>query len=1128
MIDALRWVLGESKASALRGESMQDVIFNGSLKRKPVSRASVELVFDNTLGKAAGQWASYAEIAIARVLQRNGDSSYLINGQKVRRRDITDIFLGTGLGARAYAIVEQGMISRIIEAKPEELRVFLEEAAGVSKYRDRRRETSQRLNETRDNLQRVADILLELDRQLVHLGVQAEVARQYRALEKQRDTAQQLLWLIKKRDADVQRAGYAGQVTKTRIELEAQTAGLRETERRLELLRSSHFQLSDALQLRQGELYSVNADIAGLEQQVKHAAMQRQRLLQQADAASRLIEKHRQQQIQSADLLQHWQDQQEAALSGLMEADLEVQREAARLPEIETAARTAQERYTGLQRELMNRQQQLQLYATQHDNQLRSIGQLESRRARLLQESESLPPVDMAALAQAQEELAELEMMQQAEEARLAGLQEQLPQADAARQPLRVALQQQERQVAKTEARLHALQQLQRQLDGDKHLKNWLQQHKLDELPRLWQFIRIAHGWENALEAVLRERLNALPSDECNWQDAPPASVALYEADAGNSASLAENAGQLRPLISHVQYLNEQVRPALQEWLAEIYVAADVSEALALRAVLPAGGWFVTREGHLVGHCSVLLHAPNTQGVLTRQYEIDQLEKELLINNQLIDDTRGELVKAEEVYRLIDRQIPVLRQSAHDLKSRQHALNIQILKLQQAHQHSEERRAQIALQMQEISELLELDREQQLEISVQMEMLRETLAGSQVQMGEAQLRADEQEKVLREQRTRLQQAQHARQEADFLSRTCLDKISDLQGKIQDLAHALTLAEQDHEQVQLDLFETSSDEAAQLLQTALQRRHAAELALGEARTSLEGVTLEMQTLEQSRLSCEHGLNDLREKLNDNVLKEQEARLYFEQWDAQLQDVDEAVLMPLLTGAKLNQVQGELAQLGRALDALGAVNLAALDELQAASDRKNYLDAQALDLQQAMETLLDAIKHIDRESRDLLMATFNQVNLQLAELFPVLFAGGEARLVLTGEEILEGGVQVMAQPPGKKNSSIHLLSGGEKALTAIALIFSLFQLNPAPFCLLDEVDAPLDDTNTERLCALVKKMALHTQFVFISHNKIAMEMAHQLIGVTMQEKGVSKVVSVDIETALRMTDGQLETI
>ncbi|MDO8206956.1 MAG: chromosome segregation protein SMC, partial [Gallionella sp.] len=574
----------------------------------------------------------------------------------------------------------------------------------------------------------------------------------------------------------------------------------------------------------------------------------------------------------------------------------------------------------------------------------------------------------------------------------------------------------------------------------------------------------------------------------------------------------------------YVQCQDEQVLPAMREWLASIYAVSDVAEGLSLREQLPPGGWFVTPDGHLVGVHSVLFHAPDSQlyGVLNRQREIEQLENQYIIDNASVDNFKSQLDEAEQHYRSIEVQIPPLRSHVNESKLRQHALQMQILKLNQAHQRSAERGQQIAHEMQEVVELLGIEQVHLRDTIGQMALLREEVAACQLQMDEAQLHADAQEMALRELRSRAQQVQHARHEAHFFSRTCQDKISDLHANIQIVIDALLQSEQNLAELRAELSDSRDEAATVALQAALQIRQDAEQALSDARNGLENATGHLQDGEQARMACEHRLNGLREQLNEYALKEQESRLYFEQWATQLQGVDESRLVPLLAAAKPGQLQNDLNRLSRAIEALGAVNLAALEELQTATLRKQYLDAQALDLQQAMATLEEAIRHIDRESRDLLMDTYNQVNLQLAELFPILFAGGEARLVLTGEEILDSGVQVMAQPPGKKNSSIHLLSGGEKALTAIALIFSLFQLNPAPFCLLDEVDAPLDDTNTERLCELVKKMALHTQFVFISHNKIAMEMAEQLIGVTMQEKGVSKVVTVDIEAALRMRD------
>ena len=1142
VIDALRWVLGESKASALRGETMQDVIFNGSSQRKPVSRASVELIFDNSLGKAAGQWSSYAEISIKRVLQRDGDSSYHINNQHVRRKDITDIFLGTGLGPRAYAIIEQGMISRIIEAKPEELRIFLEEAAGVSKYRDRRRETELRLGDTRDNLLRVSDILQELEKQLVHLGAQAEVAKQYRALETQRDTTQHLFWLVKKQEAETQRAKYAQATEKTRTELEAETARLRDIESQLETARSEHYQLSDALHVKQGELYTANAEIARLEQHIKHVTEQRQRLTQQIANTGRQIEQqlHQRQGVHS--LLEHWQRQHEGAGVKVSDAEQHAQAEGENLPQAEEAARIAQERYNALQRDQLKLEQQLQLADTQRANLQRNIQQLESRRSRLLLEKDNLPGTDTGALQQAQQQLSELEAERAGQVRKLANLQEQMPLADNQRRDLRGSLHQQERVLAQTEARLQALQQLQRQIDSDKNLNAWLQQHQLDKLPHLWQSIRIESGWEDALEAVLRERLNALAvpvlGDAAAWSDAPPAKLAVFADEVGLDSSRPLRQAQdrhdgdvgmnpdLHPLLDYVQCQDTQVLPVMRDWLMNIYAVADVAQGYAQRAQLPAGGWFVTPEGHLIGAHSVLFHAPDTQlhGVLARQREIETLEQELAVQNRNAEYSRQQVAQAEQHYQSIETQIAPLRAAGNELQQRLHGVQMNILKLNQAHERSAERTMQIDREMQEVADLLGGEQRQQLAIDEQMATLREQNAAFHSQVDEAQRHANAQDAALREQRSRAQQAQHALQEARFFAKTCTEKIADLQHNIQQLAEALAQFEQNLIQLRADLSGSEDETAGQQLQTALQARQTCEQALASARNILENATVNLQKSEQERLACEHKLNPLRDKLNELTLKEQEARLHFEQWAEQLQGVDEQVLLPLLEKGnnRPNVLLSELNRLNADIEALGAVNLAALEELQTATERKAYLDAQAKDLNEAMATLEEAIRRIDKESRDLLMDTYNRVNQHLAEMFPVLFAGGEARLVLTGDEILDSGVQVMAQPPGKKNSSIHLLSGGEKALTAIALVFSLFQLNPAPFCLLDEVDAPLDDTNTERLCALIRKMAQHTQFVFISHNKITMELAQQLVGVTMQEKGVSKVVAVDIEEALRMRE------
>ncbi len=1130
VIDALRWVLGESRATALRGESMQDVIFNGSAKRKAVGRASVELIFDNSLGKAAGQWSSYAEIAIKRVLLRDGDSSYHINNQHVRRKDITDIFLGTGLGPRAYAIIEQGMISRIIEAKPEELRVFLEEAAGVSKYRERRRETELRLADTRDNLLRVDDIRLELEKQLTHLSEQAEVAKQYRALEGQRDTTQHLLWLVNKQDAEARRARFVQQIEKSKNELEAETARLREVESQLESARSGHYALADALHGKQGELYATNAEIARLEQHITHLNDQRVRLTQQIAKGELQMEQQRGQLQGVQGLLAHWQQQQQDAGVRVEVCENRSATEAQRLPQAEEAARAAQERHNAVQREQLILQQQLQLAETQREHIQRNVQQLDSRRSRLLLEQDNLPQPNTEALVQAQQQTTELEAERNAQQLQLAQLQEQLPAADAARHNQRIAAQELERQLAQVEAKLAALKQLQLQIDNDENLKQWLVKHQLDKLPRLWQSIGIEAGWEDALEAVLRERLNAIALQGLDqvaaWSDAPPGKLAVFAGDVGRDSSRhGEDVGinsDLQPLSKFVTCMDERAAPVVADWLAGVYATETLAQALNQRERLPAGAWLVTPQGHLVGAHSVLFHAPDSQvhGVLARQREIECLQQEAQQQAAVLEQGKQLAVQTEQAYHAIESRIAPLRTAGGELQQQQHTLQMQILKLIQANERSHERAAQIAHELQELADQSAGEQRQRQEIAERMEIMREKITAQQGDAEQVRQQSAVQESRLREQRERSQKAQHELQEARFFAKTCTEKIADLEHNLKQIGLTQAQLEQTLAQSRDELAHVEDGSSKQQLQEALQQRQVREQVLAEARNELEHATLNLNKLEQDRMSCEQKLHPLRERISELSLKEQEARLHYEQWAEQLQGVDEAALQPLLKNAKPNSLQNELSRLNDKITALGAVNLAALEELQAATERKAYLDAQAKDLTEAMATLEDAIRRIDKESRDLLMATYEEVNRHLSEMFPVLFEGGEARLMLTGEEILDSGVQMMAQPPGKKNSSIHLLSGGEKALTAIALVFSLFQLNPAPFCLLDEVDAPLDDTNTERLCKLIQKMAQHTQFVFISHNKITMELAQQLVGVTMQERGVSHVVAVDIEEALRL--------
>ncbi|MEW6313329.1 MAG: chromosome segregation protein SMC [Pseudomonadota bacterium] len=1133
VIDAVRWVLGESSARHLRGETMQDVIFNGSGERKPVARASVELVFDNSLGKAAGQWAPYSEISVRRVLTRSGESSYYINNIHVRRRDVSDIFLGTGLGARAYAIIEQGMISRIVEAKPEELRVFLEEAAGVTKYRERRRETELRLEDTRENLQRVDDIRNELDKQLQRLETQAEVARQYRALEAELHVAQQTLWLLRKQEAEAQRSRHAKETERLGIELEAETASLRAAEKRLEELRAAHYAAGDALHGAQGDMYAANAAVAQLEQQIQFLRENRQRVDTRLTALRGQIEHGGKQRETAQATLDHWRQELVKASQQAEQCKQQVAQEAARLPLAEEAFRSAQSELAEAQRRLGETQHALQVEQTRREHAEKILQQLAARRERLQQEQAELRQPDEGNLMRLRDELARAERELNGQREALRENEAALPDLDQSLRGANEALEQASRRLTELEARRQALQQLQSRIGDSDKVQAWLGARQLGGKSHLWQGIRIEGGWEDALEAVLRERLNGIVVDDLgaaqSWLSDPPAGKLTLCQGGGAAAQQMVLAG-CTPLCNYITCQDANLSAVIADWLHGVYVVEDRQAGLALRGQLPPGGMLVCREGHVFTRYSVGFYAPDSElhGVLARSREIEQLDGEVGSARTALAEQRAAREAAAGKVEARHAEIAALRSGSAGLQQRQHQLQMEVLKLTQQAERVMDRGAQIVRELHEIDGQVEAERAARLTAESNAGEFGAQIVRAQGELEQARQRHQESNTALGSQRQALQVAERAAQEADFHQRLCHNKIGELENTYRAIEQQLQSAQAELDGLLQEQAGFDEQDLQQRLQQALTTQSAKEQALAQARNTLEGAENELKLVEQQRMVLEQKLDPIRQRINDLRLKEQEARLTMEQFAQQLAEAgaDEARLaVQLEKGVRANALQAEINRLNETIAALGAVNLAALEELQSSRERKTYLDAQSLDLNEARETLENAIKRIDRETRERLQQTFDEVNRHFSEMFPALFGGGQARLVMTGEEILDCGVQVIAQPPGKKNSSIHLLSGGEKALTALSLVFSIFHLNPAPFCLLDEVDAPLDDSNTERLCGLLKKMAQHTQFIFISHNKITMEAANQLIGITMQELGVSRVVSVDIEEAMRMREEAL---
>jgi chromosome segregation protein len=1128
VIDAVRWVLGESRAAALRGDSMQDVIFNGSANRAPLARASVELVFDNSQGRAAGQWSQYAEISVRRVLQRDGESSYYINGTHVRRRDITDMFLGTGLGPRAYAIIEQGMISRVIEAKPEELRVFLEEAAGISKYKERRRETENRLADTRENLSRITDIRMELGAQLEKLEAQAKVASRYNELQGELQLKQHLLWHLRRRDASAERERHAQEIGKTTNALEAENAELRSVESRVETARAAHYRAGDGLNAAQAALYAANAEVARHESELRHVEETRQRLDSQHTERLAQLAQWREQRAQLTQALHMWAARSGAAKQKVAETRKRVDAENEALPQAEQAFRGAQERLNEARSHVMQAESRLQLEQANLAHLERGRQALEQRRERLQSELETLAEPDAGALRALEAQLAGLQdavaAAHQASDgltAEVAGLEEE---RSRAAENLAAA----QREHAAAEAQVATLRQIQAASEDNAPLRDWFERHGLGGLPPLWQKLRIDPGWETAAEAVLRERLHALELADGGrldgvLADGPPSKASLFARGAGEAPGAMDG---FEPLIAKIHVADPSVSGAVADWLAGVY-AVEGTPSPEARAALPAGGVLVSREGHQFTRHTVSFHAPDAEdaGILARQAELEALETRLTGMASRLAEAQKHL---DDLEAQVTERNAALEEARAEIGARQkaqHDAEIERLKAVQAQERYRERSGQVRAELEQVDAEMESGSRALAESQASQERIGADIGAARQQLEAARAAHVAAETALAGQRRALQQAEREAQDAVFGERECSSKISEIDSSVKLIDQQIERADQEVARLTQELATDPVPAVREALDGAVEARISCESTLAEARNAVEAAAGALRELEESRLQVEARVAPLRERIGELRLKEQAAQLSFEQFDTQLREAaaDEARLDEAARNApRPSTLQGEITRITQAIGELGAVNLAALEELATSRERKGFLDSQATDLEEAVQTLEDAIRRIDKETRELLRETFDSVNRHFGSLFPALFGGGEARLLMTGEEILDAGVQVMAHPPGKRNSSIHLLSGGEKALTAISLVFSLFQLNPAPFCLLDEVDAPLDDSNTQRFCDLVKRMSAQTQFLFISHNKISMEMAQQLIGVTMPESGVSRVVAVDIDEALRIRE------
>ncbi len=1126
VIDAVRWVMGEISAKHLRGNDMTDVIFNGSGGRKPVGTCSVELVFDNADGTLSGPYAAYAEVSLKRQVSRDGQSTYFINGSRCRRKDITQLFLGTGLGSRSYAIIEQGMISRLIEAKPDDMRAFLEEAAGISKYKERRRETESRIAHTRENLDRLNDLRDELDKQIRHLQRQAVTARRYQGLKEEERKLRAELLALKLKELDAEALARAGAARERDVALEATVAALRFAEVAIEKGRVHHARESEALSAVQGRTYQAGAEAARCEQAIQYARELRGR--QRAD-----LEQAELSHGEAAALLAR--DQHELTSLTASLAALEPGLAAARAREAtaggalaaaEQAMSAWQQRWEAFTREGSEAGQKAMVERAR-------IEHLDSRLGRSLQQQEKVE-VERDALAALDSgvsiaALAEREAKGRAEDeaaqAHLKSLLEQFSAARDAERELQTELDRARNELTQSRGQVVSLEALQQAALGQVkgQVVDWLQGHALGNRPRLAQELSVATGWSRAVETVLGGYLEAVCVDGL---DAVAALVGDLKAGEVTFIGAGGRAGSAAAppdrLLGKVQG-----PAALEQLLGGVYAVEHLSEALRQRPALKAGESIITRDGVWIGRdwLRVSRDQDARAGVLEREQDLRARRDEVRAAEAALASRESALGAARERLKALDGARDEAQEAANRLHRGHIDLRGQLESMKARTAQTSERLARLTTEAGELTAEITAAEDETRAARARLSVALELMQACEERRPQLEAERERLRSALGGARADAERERAAAQAAAIAVESRRSTLSSLNTSLERVRAQLEQYGARRAELERELAAGEAPLAAQQreLETLLTRKLDGERELAQARAAVEAAEAQFQALDAERLGAEAGVEAARQAANAATLAAQETRVrresVAEQFAAMRFELD-AVLAGLVPEASAQVWEQNLTEVEAKIERLGQVNLAAIDEFKEQSERKEYLDRQFNDLNEALNTLEQAIRKIDRETRQRFQETFDRVNTGLKDKFPRLFGGGHAYLELTGEDVLAAGVAVMARPPGKRNVTISQLSGGEKALTAVALVFSIFELNPAPFCLLDEVDAPLDDHNVGRFCDIVREMSERVQFVFITHNKNTMELARQLVGVTMNEPGVSRLVSVDVDEALRM--------
>ena len=1101
VIDAIRWVMGESNARQLRGGSMQDVIFTGTSKRKPVGVASVELRFDNTYGKLGGAYNAYNELAVRRQVTREGKSEYFLNGTRCRRRDITDIFLGTGLGPRSYAVIEQGMINRLVDAKPEEMRVFIEEAAGVSRYQARRRETLQHLEHTEQNLARLEDIAAELKSQLRTLKRQSEAAIQYKTLETQIRTLKIEILSFQANQSQKLQQEYTVEMNELGERFKLVRSESHTIEHDLEATSALFQRLIQQSSPLQHEWQQAEKKLAEL----KMTLEQKQSLFQQNSSSLIQLE---QQKLQTKERLQLSELQVET-----LTAQYDEQSEA--LVELEQQTQSTEHHFSDLQAQQKQAQQQFEQIKTQVDQQQQKklqmaaqIEQLAKNVQRIEQQKQTLQNQSNQIRAQVQDdEQAQLEQLQQQLQQEIILLETEIEQFQQNAKILQDQQQQDKTNLQSLKTEIQVL------LAEQKNLNQLLakQSPKQNQnAVRLMQSLRLTTQGKS--HAVIIEKFLA------KWLQAQLIeSGQTFQEDVARQL---KSSTQQKIQIQQLRCLNDFIEAPQSSLWANVAVADDLTTALSYQSDLIHAQSILTLDGYHVGADWVIaLHydedSQSAQGMLSHQVRLEEIEQQLAEMQPQLLELENQFSVQQQTLQQQQQHLQQQQQSQKQKQKELQQLDVQIAKLQSTAQAFVLQQQQLADQLKQLDLQLEEDAMQRddLEIdlhalAIKLEAVLPNYKTLQFQVENLNEQLDEQQQQLTQQQQQRevlrQQTSQANQQIELLEKD----ISFLKTQYRQIIEQIEQAKKFVDPIQLELPNLESQFQEQFQQTEKLQKNWNEWQL-----ELNQVQEKQQQLTEQRHQAQQKDEQVREQLEQKRLAWQAAKSDREHYLEQLKELNSEPVSDLSIEIKEHQQKLEKAQ--QQFEKIGAVNLAASQEYEEVSQRFDELSHQMQDLQNTVDQLKDAMKSIDQETRKLFMTTFDQVNQELQVLFPKVFNGGEATLSL--EDDWQSGVKLMARPPGKRNSSLALLSGGEKALTALALVFAIFRLNPAPFCVLDEVDAPLDDANVQRYCNLVKELSEQVQFIYITHNKLAMTMATDLLGVTMPEPGTSKLVTVDLEQA-----------